>query len=367
MLDTISMGQTLKDEYRECFEKADLYSTFGGANPKFVESKLMDLYQRLHEAQQNEIPIEEVIGSDIENYCKEYFEDSENKKTHKGIWNRLYDFLKWIFIFTVADLVLMEEGENIITAQSNMAPFIYGIAIGLGIEIVASYYLKSMIFKNKKMKPMHYYVIIIGFFVVALILTMVLAGDILVSVNSFPLLIISGGYVIVYLLVRSIWRYKKHGRITKIDGAEKKLKKQFNEVISEKTLLREIAEIMEKRFERINKKKSKRGKSELTQEEFFALNRKEIKWKIFYEVVLGLFFASIVIRPTITIILNDGVLNGIIFGVILTIVEVAIYAFFYKADKTNAKIQTKILEECENRNISISEYVEKGYEDGTFL
>ena len=84
-------------------------------------------------------------------------------------------------------------------------------------------------------------------------------------------------------------------------------------------------------------------------------------------MVLALFFAWIVLQPTITIISHDGISNGIIFGVILGVVETAIYVFFYKADETNARIQTKIMEECENQGISISEYVEKGYEDGTFL
>lgn len=367
MLDTISMAQTLKDEYREAFEKADLYSTFGGANPKSVESKLMDLYQKLHEAQQNEIPIEEVIGSDMEIYCKEYFKADKKITIHKDFWDRAYSFLKWIFIFTVADLVLMEEGENIITAQSNMAPFLYGIAIGLGIELFASHFLKPLIFKNSKMKPIHYYLFIIVFFVVALILTMVLFGDALLAVSSFPLLVVSGAYVLVYLLVRSVWRYKKYGRITEIGKEEKKLKKHFNDVISEKTLLKSISEIMMKRFERINRKKMKRGKPELTMDEFATLIHKEIKQRRIFEVVFALGIAIMVLVPTINIIFSDGLFDGLIFGVLMTVVETAIYIFFFKADKTNEKVEMKILKECEEQNITISEYVEKGYEDGTFL
>lgn len=275
--------------------------------------------------------------------------------------------MKWIFIFTVADLVLMEEGENIITAQSNMAPFLYGIAIGLGIELFASHFLKPLIFKNSKMKPIHYYLFIIVFFVVTLILTMVLFGDALLAVSSFPLLVVSGAYVLVYLLVRSVWRYKKYGRITKIGKEEKKLKKHFNDVISEKTLLKSISEIMMKRFERINRKKMKRGKPELTMDEFAALICKEMKQRRVFEVVFAFVIAIIVVVPTINIMLNDGFVNGLLFGTFMAVVEVAIYIFFFKADKTNEKVEMKILKECEEQNITISEYVEKGYEDGTFL
>jgi len=367
MLDTISMAQTLKDEYREAFEKADLYSTFGGANPKSVESKLMDLYQKLHEAQQNEIPIEEVIGSDMEIYCKEYFKADKKITLHKGFWDRAYNFLKWIFIFTVADLVLMEEGENIITAQSNMAPFLYGIAIGLGIELFASHFLKPLIFKNSKMKPIHYYLFIIVFFVVALILTMVLLGDALLAVSSFPLLVVSGSYVIAYLLLRSIWRYKKYGRITAIGKEEKKLKKHFNDVISEKTLLKSISEIMMKRFDKINRKRTKRGETELTMDEFAAFIHKEIKQRRIFDVVFAILITVMILAPTINIMINDGLFDGLLFGAFMSAVGIATCMFFFKADKTNEKVEMKILKECEEQNITISKYVEKGYEDGTFL
>lgn len=71
--------------------------------------------------------------------------------------------------------------------------------------------------------------------------------------------------------------------------------------------------------------------------------------------------------PTIDIIFNDGLFDGLLFGAFMTVVETAIYIFFFKADKTNEKVEMKILKECEEQNITISEYVEKGYEDGTFL
>lgn len=364
MLDTMSMAETLKGEYRVAFEKADLYSTMGRFDTETVENKLMHLYHRLREAQLNEILVEEIIGNDIEAFCKEYFVEGKEKKSHKNIWGRVYDLLKWIFIFSVADLLMMGEGENIVTAQSNVAPFIWGVAIGLVICIVPSHFMKPLIFKSKKMKPIHYYVSVIVLFVFALILTMILFGDILIPVNSFPLLIISGGYVGVYLIVRSIWRYRRYGKITKSENEEKKY---FNDAISEKTLLRSISEAMVKRFNRINKKKRKQGKPEFSMHEFAALVRKEIKQRRIFNVVFAFLLATLVLVPTIHIMFNDGLYDGFLFGIFMTIVEVAVYIFFFKAEKTNARIETRILTECEEKNISIAEYVEKGYEDGTFL
>ena len=46
MLDTISMAKMLQGEYREAFEKVDLYSSLGGVNPDTVDNKLMDLYNK---------------------------------------------------------------------------------------------------------------------------------------------------------------------------------------------------------------------------------------------------------------------------------------------------------------------------------
>ena len=81
MLDTISMAEKLRGDYRKAFEKADMYCVISSENEEAADDKMMNLYDCLLEAQNNEKPIEKIIGKDIEKFCKEYFKtDKEEKK-----------------------------------------------------------------------------------------------------------------------------------------------------------------------------------------------------------------------------------------------------------------------------------------------
>ena len=361
MLDTISMAEQLSGEYRTAFEKADLHSTFDGKNVDKSEDKLMELYNLLITAQEEGTPLENVVGEDIEEFCKKFFLDHNGKSRFQEVCKKVYGVLKWIFICTLVDVFLLEKGENILTAQSNAAPYLYGLAFGLVAEAIVTHGLKPMIFKNKKMKPIHYYGIVFGLFALAVTVAVVLAVSVngTVSVNAFPLLLISGVYVLVYLLVRSVWRYKKFGRITKMSKQEKKARKEFNAEVQEQSLVKPIAEVMAKRYQRLNKRNMKKGKPEFTQEEFAEKIRTEVKRTIIGKVAFVVIISIMVLIPTIFTMISINIWDGLIFGLIMSVVEIGIYLFFFKAEKTNSKVQLYILEQCEEYGVDLFEYVER--------
>lgn len=83
MLDTLSMAEKLKGDYRKVFEKADMYSILSSENEEAGDEKMMNLYDLLLEAQSNEKPVEKIVGTDIETFCKDYFKVEQDAKEKK--------------------------------------------------------------------------------------------------------------------------------------------------------------------------------------------------------------------------------------------------------------------------------------------
>lgn len=363
MLDTISMAEQLSGEYRKVFEKADMYSMISDGASETTDEKMMDLYDILLEAQTENKPIQKIIGEDVETFCKEFFAEEKKEQIGIQIGKQIYYVMRAVLVFSVLDILFLEEGRNMMTVQSNVVPLICGILDGLILCIIFKYALKPVIFKNKKINPILLSFIIIVLFIIPIIGTVMLIGKASITVNSVSLMILSGIYVAGYLGVRSVWRYKKYGRITKMDRVEKELKKEFNAEVSDKSLVKMMSEGMVKRFERINKKRRKKGKEELTYAEFADKLYKESENSLIADKVCIVLFAVIELVPTVSIMLNDGTLEGIIFGSITGILNALLYYFLiYKSNRNNVRLTRYILQQCEEENITIQQYVERNKE-----
>ncbi len=362
MLDTISMAEQLRGEYREAFEKADVYSTMETGADAVSEEKLMELYDSLMEAQKDGVSVEKIVGNDIEKFCKKFFEEEvEPVKPPVKFAMEVYFIARIMAVFTIIDILLREEGTDWKTMNSNLLPFIGGIGVGFILSLFLKYAIKPMIFKSKKLKPIAYYVIIVVSYVGSIILAVVLVGDMNINVRSIWLLIPCVIYIAIYLMIRSIWRYQKHGTIKNIhkeSKEDKEIKKEFNKELSEKSTEGIVVEALSKRYSKICKKKSKKNQ-EYTYEEFDQKIRKEEAGMKIADKFIALFFVAVVLVPTADSIINESIVDGLILGVILGVVEFAVYRFFSKASKEGSDARIQILDQCKEQGITIVEYVEK--------
>ncbi len=362
MLDTLSMAEQLRGEYREAFEKADVYSTMETGADAVSEDKLMELYDSLTEAQKDGVPVEKIIGKDMEAFCKMFFEEEEEPvKPLVKFTMEIYFIARIMAVFTILDILLREEGTDWRTMDSNLLPFLGGVGVGFILSLFFEYALKPMIFKNKKMKPIAYYGIIVGSYVGSIILAVVLVGDLNIGIRSLWLLISCVIYIVVYLIVRSIWRYQKYGTIKNIhkeSKEDKKIKKEFNKELNEKSTEHIVVEALSKRYSKICKKKAKKNQ-EYTYEEFDEKVRKEESRMKIVDKFMVLLYIAIVLVPTVDSIINESVIDGLILGAILAVLEFAIYRFFSKASKEGSDARLGVLDQCKEQGITIVEYVEK--------
>lgn len=127
------------------------------------------------------------------------------------------------------------------------------------------------------------------------------------------------------------------------------------------------AEGMEKRYHRINKRHKRKAMPEYTFEQFAEKVRKEEKSMIVIEVIIAVLYIMIFLNGVVSGVMENGICGGIIYGVVYLIIMGLSYYYFEQHNKKMSKYRLNILEECEELNISLSEYVDNGYEDETFL
>lgn len=66
----------LQQDYLEIFERVESYADFSGLEPMDVVDALDNLMDMLLQAQAEGKPVSYLVGGDLEQFCKNYFEDT---------------------------------------------------------------------------------------------------------------------------------------------------------------------------------------------------------------------------------------------------------------------------------------------------
>ncbi len=352
MVDTYNMAKQLNGDYREAFETVEVYSTTVNITEEAKDEKLMELYDLLLEAEHEGKSVTKIVGKDLEVFCKNFFSESGRPQYLKQFLNRLFGISCLFFVSAFLDVIWAEE-------KTDLLPFLVGIGAGLVVDAVARYLLQPLALR-KKLKPMAYYFTVLGVFLLCVIAVgfIIVALEYELEIGSLVTLIVTGTYVVVYFVVRSILRYRDHGNIFSRDREEKKAIKKFNEEVKKANLIGTYVKTMAKRFERIQRRKSRRGMT-YTFEDFANLIRKEKSWTKWTDMVTIIFFIFIVVGPGIDIMLEGTVLDGLIFMAISAVVEYFICRGTLKISRESTDMQVQVIDECEKRGIDILEYQEE--------
>lgn len=350
MLDTFAMAKQLTGEYRKVFELADMYCTGSSIGEKIRNERMMDLYDMLMAAEADGKSVEKIVGMDIEKFCKGFFVDDRHKLIEVAI--RGYNIARILFVLSIIDYFLAEDGAFFQT-QVNVFPVVSGLIIGCILTVIYKFVLQPIVFKNKKMNPTLHSFIILAIFVVAIVIHCIIGADVKIYLNNLFVFLISGGYIFIYLVVRSIWRIRTYGKAFGVHKEEKQLEKEFNRELDKKETLQINAEVMAKEFAKKNAKRRKKGELELTQAEYAAMVRKREKYSSTWILLIIL---AIILVPTVWEMINNSFTEGLMYGLILIVIEFFIWRFFSRISKDTTEAKLKILDECELQGVTVEEY-----------
>lgn len=356
------LADKLTEEYKEVFEKAELFACLRKIEEDEQNEMLMDLLDVLLAAQEEKRPVGEIVGPDLEKFCNSYFSGYTLKSYLKALPIRCYRIMKLLFVIEFLTLIMeyVDGGESfgLFQAATDLSGYGMGLLLGILISFFGYTLVRPFMFRWKRVTAGLYNTISL---IVALgasfgiVFLMVPNGEITIQVPIFPVLLLSGGYILVYWAVRAVYRYRHHGNIRRewaLSSGEKR--KGFWEQIE-----REIPPELVKRYEKRNARLVKRGKEPLTPEEYTEwLRERERRSKAGDKLAMGIVGVA-VLGAVIQTALTSTFVDTIIFIILLAVAEIPV-VFMFRASYRGAACRKRILEECDRRGITVIEYCEEG-------
>lgn len=202
--DYILLQDRLKGEYKDAFQKVQMYSTSNLIGEDTESELMMELLDHMLMAQEEGKPVSTIVGDDIEGFCEIFF--SEYK-----LGNRFVDFLKtlyrmaWIMlVFEILDLVI---ADGVLSSSDIGAIVLGGLSGSLSILII--YLLIRPLVKKRKVNATALNAIYIVLLLASVIITCVLANRYSINVPAWVAVTIPAVYIVVYFIVNAITNYKK--------------------------------------------------------------------------------------------------------------------------------------------------------------
>jgi len=354
MLDTIAMAKRLNGEYKTAFEKIEIYGLAEGGAVENHEEKMMEIFDILLEAQNENKPIEKIVGKDLEIFCKNFFEEKVVEENNK-ILVYIFRVMMCSFTYGILDILINLDGLN---RKTDIYPLLGGVLMGGLILIIKKYLVKKSL-KNKKVSPTNYSLILMIMCWMAYPISFRFFQG-LIKVSTFGLLVISGVYIIFYVGYYYIWNKKIFKTITVRNMKKEKNKemRKFNEEIRIAETKEDMVNRLVKRYKKINIKNNKKGKPEITFKQFSENTRKKYQENIVINIICIVISIVLILYQSVPKI-KENLIGGIIYLFILSIATIFIYKEVVKITKEVSGVTLEILNECEEQGIDINEYVER--------
>ncbi len=354
MINVIAMAELLEGEYRTAFQKIDMYATVNSVDQ--YEERVLNIYDMLMEAQRREEAVSKVIGNDIEEFCKEYFRSDKSEYRWVEKIQNIMRVLGLVAIFLLIDIIFeMESIQDVFAIKTNLFPFVLGFGVAIILDVICKLIFNPIIYKKKKISPAAMSFAILAMSIGGIIAGLVFLGHITIMVTTWIMLLIIVAILAVYFIICRVLNAKGIKVSENEDKAEKDLKKAFEKEVDKKATMKMIAPIMEKRYQRIKKRKAKRG-VDYTMKDFQALIHKEGKFNKILDIVMILIIVLIVASSVWESVLEKEYMLAVILAVVLSVVEYGIYRVFIKTINDNSIYQIEVVDKCVSLGIALAEY-----------
>lgn len=345
------MENKLKGEYYEVFKKVEVYAVAQEYEISEIEDVMMDLLDILLEAQNAEKDVQTIIGTDIEKFCVSLFAEHKKETVATSFAGACYRYLCFLLIFEFIDFL----GAGV-TLQDTTDAFGYIVAV-FGLFLFSTIFyaaIRPVILKWKKLKIGSYLMIETLYMFVTIYLLLSVFEDCKLYLPYYVIFIIPVLYIAIYKSVQLIKRYNAEGSILKKKDPEDK---PFAEFVSKGVEEQFPGELL-KNYEKMNRKREKKGKALLTPEEFTEKIRADVKSGRVGMTVALILVGFLLIGPLVDNFIKNGLLDTLLFMIVLTIGLIPAGFIFWSTNQ-GLRIKKKYLDECDRLEITIPEYLEQ--------
>ncbi len=348
------METQLNGEYRHVFAKAQLYSTLKNIADDTAEEKMLELYDLLLTAQTDGKPVEKLVGKNQNKFIKNFFGDYTFADRLRNIPVVLYRWAWFIFVIESIEAIAADGTiKNFFHIKSDVSGYGIGIVTGILMYLICSGVLAPILLKNRKSSHFTgWYFMILAMFIVLIVLGVHFFGDMTVTLLTHPFIICSGIYIVIYLVVRSAWRYKNYGSLR---NTRKKIEQDsYYRNLYDKDMEKICLNGWKSRFERLSKK----GK--VTAETFIEKLKKEEKTTMTtMTVVVPLLFAIVILFSVFDVARDSTWYDTLFFVAVLGTIEYFIARWIIRSEKKQSAMRTGIIRRCEESGLTMPEYIDK--------
>lgn len=348
------METQLTGEYRDVFAKAQLYSMLKNVADDVEEDKMLELYDLLLTAQSDDKPVEKLTGRDVNKFLKSYFEDYTWKERLRRLPVWLYRVAWAIFVLeSITALAADYTTGNFFTLKDDVTGYGIGLLTAVVFSIICNSVLAPMLLRRKqKVSFGGWYAFGCVLFVVLIGISVAWCGDkTLLVMPVHPLLICSGLYIVTYLIVRSIWRYRNYGSIR---NTRKKIEQDsYYRNLYDRDMEQVVMKGWKSRYERLLKK----GKT--TAESFIEKLKTEEQYAVKgYPILVWGLLGAVVVFAVIDVAAESTWFDTLMYAAIIGTIEYFIGRWIIRSEKKQSAIRSRIIRQCEQSDMTLPEYID---------
>lgn len=266
--------EKLHPEYRAAFKQISDYVLANNMDQIKNEEILSEVIDTFLSAQNDGRTVEQTVGNDLKTFCEQLCSEISIKSRIINFFELLHPLFTIYTILCLFDLVDMiskiSNGENIsfmtYRGQGSLDAYLLGGAIFLISEYISQLFIRKYMFsKPDKYKTM-------SFFIRGLTISVMLAVIVYIFRDSqadgtylWLSFLCCAVFMIVHrIITRDSRRFKKENRISIYELAN-----------VSPNVTNDIEDMELKRFEKLNKKKLRKGQEKLTFEQFLDYEEKQ--------------------------------------------------------------------------------------------
>jgi len=262
----------------------------------------------------------------------------------------------FVFVIELIELFAADETlSNFFSVKADMSGYGAGILVAAAAYLFTDTVLFPIYTRNRKIKPGVWYGIILAVMAGLIAVSGVLTDKLTLMLPVWPFLLGSGLYIIAYIIIRAVWRYKNFGTVRN----SRKLLEQdsYYRNLEDRDLEKSLLTAWQRRFVR----RQKKGKStaegyrdELKKNE--AIDEKQLKiWTPLIYTLLGT-------GAVAGVATDSGVADTVMFAVLISVILFVVYRWIYKIEAKNAALRKKHIARCEQQGKTMPEYLKETLE-----
>lgn len=346
----------LNGEYREIFSKAQIYATLKQISEDVMDEKMTELYDLLLTAQTDKKPVNKLIGRDENKFLKNFFSDYTFTERLKRLPVNLYRTAWVVFVLECIEAIAADNTiKNFFNIKSDVSGYGFGLITAVIIWLISDFVLAPVLLKKKKdgsnYRGQYFPLIVIALFVVLIGLGVHFFSDVTVMLPTAPFIIGSGLYIVIYLIVRSVWRLKNYGSLR---NTRKQIEQDsYYRNLQNKDMEKAVLKGWKYRFEKLSKK----GK--VTAEGYLEKLKKEEKLTLnVMTVMVPVLLAAVSLGFIIDVVRDSTWYDSLIFIALIGTIEYFIGRWIIRSEKKQSAIRTRILRQCEESGKTMPDYID---------